>query len=200
MTSEPHEHDGHASWSSFELAGFLAGLSDPPRTAIDVGCGTGGDAVFLAGLGITTTGVDVSGEALDRARERAVAGGADVTWIEASALDLPIADASIDLMTDRGCLHHLDARDRPRYASEAARVLRPGGTLLVRDMSRAGHASHQISADALGAMIAGLPLRIRSIVPFRQGTVTGIVAVIRRDQVVADPFVSARLEAGRGPR
>jgi hypothetical protein len=67
-------------------------------------------------------------------------------------------------------------------------------------MSRAGYASHQISADALGAMIAGLPLRISSIVPFRQGSVTGIVAVIRRDQVVAGPFVSARLEAGRGPR
>jgi len=108
MTSEPHEHDGHASWSSFELAGFLAGLSDPPRTAIDVGCGTGGDAVFLAGLGITTTGVDVSGEALDRARERADAGGVDVTWIEGSALDLPIADGRIDLITDRGCLHHID--------------------------------------------------------------------------------------------
>jgi ubiquinone/menaquinone biosynthesis C-methylase UbiE len=181
MAPEPHEHDGHASWSSFELAGFVAGLGDLPRTAIDVGCGTGGDAVFLAGLGITTTGVDVSGEALDRARERAAAGGVDVTWIEASALDLPIADASIDLMTDRGCLHHIDERDRGRYASEAARVLRPGGALLIRDMGHPGHGSRQISADALRAMVAGLPLRVGSIVPFRQGAVTGIVAVIRRE-------------------
>jgi ubiquinone/menaquinone biosynthesis C-methylase UbiE len=146
-----------------------------------VGCGTGGDAVFLAGLGIKTTGLDLSTAALDRARQRAEAGSVDVTWIEGSALDMPVADASIDLMTDRGCLHHIDERDRGRYASEAARVLRPGGTLLVRDMGPAGQDSHQITADALRAMIAGLPLRIGAIVPFRQGAVTGIVAVIRRD-------------------
>ncbi len=182
MSREPHDDHGHASWSSFELAGFLAALGELPRTALDVGCGTGGDAVFLAELGIGTTGLDLSSDALDRARERAAAGGVDVTWVEGSALDLPLADASIDLITDRGCLHHIDARDRPRYASEAARVLRPGGILLVRDMAHAGQASHQISADALRAMIAGRPLRIASIVPFRQGAVTGIVAVIRRGE------------------
>jgi ubiquinone/menaquinone biosynthesis C-methylase UbiE len=146
-----------------------------------VGCGTGGDAVFLAGLGIATTGLDLSGDALIRARERAAAGGVEVTWIEGSALDLPLDAASIDLVTDRGCLHHIDGRDHTRYASEAARVLRPGGTLLVRDMGHAGRASHQISADALRAMIAGLPLRMDSSVPFVQGSVAGIVAVIRRD-------------------
>ncbi len=182
MSSEPHEHDRPASWSSFELAGFLAGLGELPRTALDVGCGTGGDAVFLAGLGIATTGLDLSSDALGRARGRAEAGGVDVTWIEGSALDLPLDDASIDLVTDRGCLHHIDERDHGRYASEAARVLRPGGTLLVRDMAHAEQASHQISADALRAMIAGLPLRFASIMPFRQGAVTGIIAVIRRDR------------------
>jgi ubiquinone/menaquinone biosynthesis C-methylase UbiE len=145
-----------------------------------VGCGTGGDAVFLAGLGIRTTGLDLSKAALDRARERAEAGGVDVTLIEGSALDMPVDDASIDLMTDRGCLHHIAECDRGRYASEAARVLRPGGTLLVRDMSHAGHGSHRISKDALRAMIGGLPLRIDSIVPFRQGEVAGILAVFRR--------------------
>lgn len=190
MSREVHDDHGHASWTSFELAGFVAGLSELPRTAIDVGCGTGGDAVFLAELGIATTGLDVSGEALDRARERAAAGGVDVTWVEGSALDLPVADASIDLVTDRGCLHHIDERDRARYASEAARVLRPGGTLLVRDMSRAGQDSHQITEDALRTMIAGLPLRIHTIVPFRQGAVTGIVAVIRRDALRRRPTSS----------
>jgi ubiquinone/menaquinone biosynthesis C-methylase UbiE len=172
---------GDGAWSSFELAGFLAGLSELPRTAIDVGCGTGGDAVFLAELGIRTIGVDLSRAALDRARERAETRGVEVTLIECSALDLPVDDASIDLMTDRGCLHHIGEQDRGRYASEAARVLRPGGALLVRDMSHAGHGSHRLSADALRAMVAALPLRIGSIVPFRQGAVTGIVAVIRRE-------------------
>jgi ubiquinone/menaquinone biosynthesis C-methylase UbiE len=146
-----------------------------------VGCGTGGDAVFLAGLGIESTGLDLSGDALDRARGRAEAGGVEVTWIEGSALDLPLDDASIDLVTDRGCLHHIHEQDRGRYGGEAARVLRPGGTLLVRDMAHAGQDSPQITADALRAMIAGLPLRIHTIVPFRQGAVTGIIAVIRRD-------------------
>ena len=125
MSREVHDDHGHTSWTSFELAGFVAGLSELPRTAIDVGCGTGGDAVFLAELGIATTGLDVSDDALDRARERAAAGGVDVTWVEGSALDLPVADASIDLVTDRGCLHHIDERDHARYASEAARSCGP---------------------------------------------------------------------------
>jgi ubiquinone/menaquinone biosynthesis C-methylase UbiE len=175
-----HAHDEHTTWSSFELAGFLAGLTELPRTVLDVGCGAGGDAVYLAGRGMDVIGVDLSAESLEQARAHADRGGVDVTWIQASALDLPVEDASIDLVTDRGCLHHIEPIDHARYAQEVARVLRPGGMLLVRDMQHAGNDGPQVTEPGLGGMIDGLPLQLSRVVPFQQGRMSGILAVFRR--------------------
>ena len=48
-----------------------------------------------------------------------------------TALDLKFADASFDLVLDYGCFHHVVTRDWPRYRREIARVLKPGGHLLL---------------------------------------------------------------------
>ncbi len=165
------QHGGGAS--SPELAGFLAASGASVRRAVDIGCGTGADAVFLAGQGIATTGVDFSAVAIEHARRRASEAGVDVEWVVGDVLSLPLADASVDLATDRGCLHHVAASDQPRYAAEVARVLREGGTLLIRDLSHGhvGHGHHgpAVSEDSVRAMIDGLPLEIASIVPFEMG-------------------------------
>ena len=101
-------------------------------TALDVGCGAGAEAVYLATRGFRVIGVDSSSAALERARERAEAAGVDVEWCRGNAFDLPLADASTDLVLDRGCLHTIDREDRPGYAAEIARVLAPGGRYLLR--------------------------------------------------------------------
>jgi SAM-dependent methyltransferase len=75
--------------------------------------------------------VDSSSVALDLARQRALDEGLAVDWRLGSALALPVADRSIDLALDRGCLHVISRRYRRRYAKEVARVLRPGGTLVL---------------------------------------------------------------------
>jgi ubiquinone/menaquinone biosynthesis C-methylase UbiE len=161
-----HDHHGGAAESTSELAGFLAGLSQLPRRAVDLGCGTGADAVFLAQRGITVTGVDRSESALDHAHHRAERHGVTVAWLQADVTQLPLGDSSIDLALDRGCLHHLLPEEQARYAAEVARVLRPGGTLLVREMNRVGHHEHAIDEHGLQAMIAGTPLTIRSVVTY----------------------------------
>jgi ubiquinone/menaquinone biosynthesis C-methylase UbiE len=160
-------HHPHAVQSSTaELAGFLAGLGALPRGALDLGCGSGSDAVYLAERGIETIGVDLSSAALERARERATSSGVHVDWIQADVLRLPLADGSVDLALDRGCLHHVAAADHSRYAAEVARVLRPGGTLLVCEMNEAGRHDHAITEAALRDMTRGTPLSVRSIVTY----------------------------------
>lgn len=184
-TDDAHAHREDGRSSAPELAGFLAALPELPRTALDLGCGTGADAVYLAQQGIETTGLDFSPGALALASQRAEERGVRVTWVEGDVLDLPLADASMDLVTDHGCLHHVSADDKARYASEVARVLRPGGALLVREMNHAGDHEHAVTDAQLRAMITDLPLRLASIVEFEvaggHGTRRATLSVIRRD-------------------
>lgn len=125
-----------------ELAALVAaGLASPGAAALDVGCGSGLEAVFLARAGLAVIGVDSSRAALELARERAEAEGIDESDPRldlrlGSALDLPVAAASIDLVIDRGCLHCIDREDRPEYAAEVDRVLKPGGLALLRGARR----------------------------------------------------------------
>ena len=180
-----HEHQWDTPWSSPELAGYLAGAVELPRTALDLGCGTGGDAVYLAERGIATTGLDISPVALEHAATRAERSGVDVTWLVGDVLDLPVADASIDLATDRGCLHHVPHEDQATYACEVARILRPGGRLLVREMNEHGRHKHAVTEESLRAMIVGVPLRIVSVVPFdmvgAHGSARATLSVLQRD-------------------
>ena len=102
------------------------------QTALDIGCGAGGEAVFLATAGIAVIGVDTSRVALELARRRAEDAGVTVDWREGDAVRLPVRDNAVDFALDRGCFHVIARRRRRLYAKEVARVLRPGGALLLR--------------------------------------------------------------------
>jgi ubiquinone/menaquinone biosynthesis C-methylase UbiE len=179
-----HRHQWDTPWSSPELAGFLAGLVELPERAIDLGCGTGADVVFLAQQGIDAVGLDISPKALELARTRADDAGVTATWVEGDVLDLPFADAEFDLVVDRGCLHHVPDADQPRYAAEVARVLRPGGVLLIREMNEAGRHKHAVTEASIRAMLLGTELGVRSIVAFdmvgAHGTARATMSVIAR--------------------
>ena len=108
------------------------GLVVAGQRALDIGCGSGVEAVFLAVEGVAVVGVDSSPIALEIARRRAERAGVTVDWRCASAERLPLADNSIDFALDRGCFHALDQRRRRLYAKQLARVLCPGGALLLR--------------------------------------------------------------------
>ncbi len=108
---------------------------------LDVGCGGGLEAIFLAKCGFRVVGVDFSGVALQIARRRARQARAKVEWRQGDALELPIDSASIDFINDRGVFHVIDEADRPRYASELSRVLKRGGAILIRG-SRTSREEH----------------------------------------------------------
>src|SRR5205085_8196577 len=99
--------------------------------ALDVGCGEGGDALWLAEHGWQVVGVDVSQVALDRAAARAGETGlADrTTWEQRDLLRWSPPAATYDLVT--ACFIHLAAGDRQAVYAALADAVVPGGTFLV---------------------------------------------------------------------
>jgi ubiquinone/menaquinone biosynthesis C-methylase UbiE len=111
------------------------------RTArlVDIACGTG---AFLAEVKrnyprLAVTGIDLSAPYLAVARRR-LADWSRVSLIEANVEALPIADASVDIVTCVYLLHELPRRARKAVANEIRRVLKPGGKLVYIDSLQTG--------------------------------------------------------------
>ena len=103
-----------------------AGVREGQRV-LDVGCGTGVVAVTAAGRGAHVTGLDLTPQLLERARENGRIAGVTVEWQEGDAESLPFADATFDVVLSQ--FGHMFA-PRPEVALvEMLRVLKPGGTL-----------------------------------------------------------------------
>ena len=100
-----------------------------PGTALDVGCGEGADAVWLASQGWDVTAVDISGIALDRARAHAEAAGAAVTFERADLVAAPPASGSYDLVSAQ--FFHLPDPPRSKAYRGLGAAVRSGGHLLV---------------------------------------------------------------------
>jgi SAM-dependent methyltransferase len=114
-----------------ELERFVA--THRPGRAIDLGCGTGTNAVYLAKQGWSAVGVDFAARAIGKARRRAREAGVssrcsfhvgDVTRLDSLA-------GPFDLALDIGCLHSLPVAERAAYAAGAARLVGSGGTYLL---------------------------------------------------------------------
>jgi SAM-dependent methyltransferase len=103
-----------------------------PSCALDLGCGRGTMAIYLAKCGWQVVGVDFSSVALASARAKAI-GVPSVTFIEGdvSRLEAIGVRGPFDLVYDRGCYHSLPVGQREAYVQELARVLRPGGLFLL---------------------------------------------------------------------
>lgn len=115
---------------------FIRRLNIPAGSRVlDIACGTGNTAIPLARSGCIVTGVDIATNLLEQARARAAAEGLTVTFDEGDAEALPYPDASFDAVTTM-----FGAMFAPRpelVASEAARVLKPGGLLAMANWNPA---------------------------------------------------------------
>ncbi len=102
---------------------------------LDVGCGGGGDAIFMARCGFKVIGVDISAAALRIAEKRAGKAHVEVHWCQGNVIQLPITDGSVDFVTDRGLFHLIEDNIRSKYALEIFRVLKNRGRALIRGSS-----------------------------------------------------------------
>ena len=106
-----------------EVMEFIA--RTPPGKALDLGCGTGTNAITLARNGWRVTGVDFIPKAILAARAKAARSGFAIDFLVASVTDLSALSGPFDYVLDIGCLHALTAEDRTRYATTLSRMLRP---------------------------------------------------------------------------
>jgi SAM-dependent methyltransferase len=104
-----------------------------PGRALDVGCGSGRDAVYLARRGWQVTAVDFVDEALAKAKERAAEAGAQVQWVKGDVGKLGELglDPGYTLLYDFGCLHGLPDDARRGAAAGLNQLAAPGATLLL---------------------------------------------------------------------
>lgn len=117
----------------------VAGLQ--PGRVLDVGCGEGADAIWLASAGWEVTGLEVSGVALERAAEHALDVGVAIHWIHAGLAEAALVPASFDLVSAQ----YPALQRTPDAAAERALLaaVKPGGVLLL--VHHAGMETHQVS-------------------------------------------------------
>jgi len=100
-----------------------------PCKTIDLGCGAGNYAIYLAGLGFDVTGVDSSPTAIKIAGEQAKKRGVRCRFIVSDLLgDLHEVTGTFDFAYDWEFLHHIFPEDRETYIKNVHKVLRPGAT------------------------------------------------------------------------
>lgn len=154
------------------LAEIAGGLT--PGTALDLGCGAGGDALWLAGRGWRVTAVDISANAVRRLNERDAS-------VSARRVDLAedFPEGSFDLVSAQ-YFHTPFALSRARILRTAAHALNPGGRLVVVDHGSTAPWSwnqdpdiHYPTPDEVSAELALDPTRWqveRADMPRRQAT------------------------------
>jgi 2-polyprenyl-3-methyl-5-hydroxy-6-metoxy-1,4-benzoquinol methylase len=98
---------------------------------IDVGCGTGENALHLASQGFEVTGVDLAPEAIRRAAAKSAERGIVVHFEVADVLDLTTRASDFDTAIDSGVFHVFDDQSRPLYADSIGRVIDPDGSLFI---------------------------------------------------------------------
>jgi len=121
---------------------------EPGERALELGCGTGTNAVYLASLGWEVTALDMVPRALALARDKARRAGVDIDFRrgDATRLDTTGVGEGFGLFVDVGCFHAIPAAQRDGYVEGVTRSAAPGATLLLigqfarpaRDSRRAG--------------------------------------------------------------
>ena len=117
-------------WSGEPNGALVAEVADlAPGRALDVGCGEGADAVWLARRGWRVTALDVSRVALDRAERHAREAGVDVAWVHAGLVEAGLPAGAFDLVSAQYAV----LLKTPGAVAERTLVdlVAPGGTLLV---------------------------------------------------------------------
>jgi ubiquinone/menaquinone biosynthesis C-methylase UbiE len=154
-----------------------AGVPRKGARVLDVGCGGGVDAIFMAHCGFRVTGIDISAAALGIARKRAKKAHVKVDWQRGNVLELPINNESIDFITDRGLFHLIEDPVRPAYSAELYRVLKNGGRALIRGASKeSGHNQfNPVREEAIGKYFLASKLKSSLVMPVLLLSVEGVM-------------------------
>ena len=106
-------------------------------SVLDVGCGTGENALYLAERGHEVWGIDISTVAIERAMVKSHARRLPVVFLAADALEPEAVGRTFETLTDCGCFHTLSDDDRPRYVASMRALTTPGSRMHIMCFSEA---------------------------------------------------------------
>jgi 2-polyprenyl-3-methyl-5-hydroxy-6-metoxy-1,4-benzoquinol methylase len=121
---------------------------------LDVGCGTGENALFLASRGHHVWGVDSAPAAIETARKKAEERGIAAIFLVKDTLNLHEIGRTFDTVIDSGLFHTLSDPERPRFVWNLSEVLRPGGTyfmLAFSELEPGGYGPRRITQKEIQA-------------------------------------------------
>ncbi|TWT58042.1 tellurite resistance protein TehB [Thalassoglobus neptunius] len=116
---------------SQELRKVLESAQLQPTTALELGCGTGTNAIYLADLGWQVEAVDCSAPALELARRKAEKAGVEVNWILSDVVRFGADRDPVDFVFDRGCYHCCRRVDLEGYLETLEAVTTAGSKMLI---------------------------------------------------------------------
>jgi SAM-dependent methyltransferase len=163
---------GLAFWNTFDTDRVLTELIEGPAAltpgrALDLGCGTGRNSIYLARHGWEVTGVDMVGHAIARAKERAATEDVPVDLIcgDVTRLgELGIGDG-YTLLVDFGCYHTVPLAKRDAYAAAVTEVAAAGATLWMWGLGIRARAGVGVTADELRSRFPAWQLTSADPVP-----------------------------------
>ncbi len=168
----------------------------PPGSALEIGCGTGTNALWLAHQGFSVLGIDVSPIAIDQARAKTAEQEVACRFATLDFLQSEIPNGPFDFVFDRGCFHVFDdADEHAQFAHRVAQMLSPDGLWLSLIGSTEGperdHGPPRRSAwDIVTAIEPHLEIAEFRAVDFRANVPTPVRAwlcISRQRQVAAQP-------------
>ncbi len=125
---------GETPWDcgepSKELQRVLSDRNIAPCRVLELGCGTGTNAIYLAQRGFAVTALDLAPRAIEQARAKADRAGVAVDFRQADLLRLPDLGSAFPFVFDRGVYHYLRNVDLPGFLGVLSRVTQSGGLYL----------------------------------------------------------------------
>ena len=124
----------HPAWDAGRPSGELQRVVEKGIVracrAVDLGCGSGTDAIYLASKGFEVTAIDIAPTALSQAKKKAEKAGVAVRWLLADVLVAPYLEP-FDFIFDRGCYHEVRFYDTKAYVETVRHFSRPGTRFLL---------------------------------------------------------------------
>lgn len=126
---------------------FASGVIGAGDVVLDIGSGSGTDTLLASTItsGGKVYALDMTEAMLDKLRRNAAAANARVQTLEGNAEEIPLSDASVDVVTSNGVLNLVP--DKCRAFAEISRVLKPGGRLQLSDIALRNPVSDKSRAD-----------------------------------------------------
>jgi ubiquinone/menaquinone biosynthesis C-methylase UbiE len=136
-TLERMYREGKLPWDYGKPCEQLVDFANKQKScrALDLGCGTGTDAVFLAQKGFNVSAIDISEEAIKIAKLKALKAGVKIDFIVGDVLEMPFEDQTFEFVNDNGCFHQLAESSWKRFIEELFRVMRPKAKYLMKCFS-----------------------------------------------------------------